>query len=247
MNYKEITREFLLKKYEEVGRDRSIRFAMEMLKSKNHKDDLQFTADLHGEICECVLEIMIEDYRRTHPTSARDWKYCKSVVLKNRNGLDRDFLTEIDFVLMTPECMYLFECKSYSGDKELTGAGKLTRTIMLNGKTNKRSCDVYSQSVIHKDTFYDWIAPFVVKGKEPVVQMCMFDFSLGELVDRRSRASKIEMPCLNCGSVLEYITQPGEVVWDARYFGKLEEKLNMVSAKLRTQHLKYVQSLHRGR
>lgn len=246
MNYKEATREVLLEKYKNIGKNRTIAIAKEMLKSKLHKDDIQFIADFHGEICECVLEILLLDYKREHPELTKDWKICKSVILKDRNGIDRDFLTEIDLLLMTPECFYLFECKSYSGDKVLTGQGTLTRSLMINKKVNKRKCDVYRQSVIHKETCYDWVKSFVLSGREPLLQMCMFDFSLGELVDKRSRASKIEMPCLNETSVIEYVTRPSEVVWDTRYFNKLSEKLQLTSDKLRASHLAYVQKLHKG-
>lgn len=244
MTYKEATRQLLLEKYEKIGKDRTIAVAKEMLKSKSHRDDLQFTADLHGEICECVLEIILKDLVREKPGLTKHWQICKGVILKNRNGLDRDFTTEMDLVLLTPECFYLFECKSYSGDKTLTGQGKLTRSLTIDGVENKRTCDVYRQSVIHKETFYDWMKPFVLKGREPVIQMCMFDFSLGELTDLRSRASRIELPCLNAESVVNYVTQPAEVVWDVRYFEQLCEKLRLVSEKLGASHLAYVKQLH---
>ena len=246
MGYKEATRSFLLKKYHEIGRDSTIALAQEMLKSKEHRDNLQFVADLHGEICECVLEIMLLEFMRKYPDYTKDWQICKGIILKDKSDVTKEFFTEIDLVLMTKTCIYLFECKSYAGDKVLTGAGKLTRSVCINGKENRRSFDVYKQSVLHKEVFYDWLKPFVVRGKEPVIQMCMFDFSLGTLTDRRSRAAKIEMPCLQINSILQYVSQPGETVWDTRYFGQIAEKLQAISDKLRGRHLNYVKGLHGG-
>lgn len=247
MNYKEATREFLLTKYKEFGAKKTISLAMEMLKSKSHRDNLQFVADLHGEICESVLEIVLLEFMSRYPELTKDWRLEKGMILKDKKNISKEFFTEIDLVLMTPACMFLFECKSYAGDKVLTGSGKLTRTVCIDGVQSKKTCDVYRQSVLHKEVFYEWFKQFVVRGKEPLIQMCMFDFSLGELVDRRSRAAKIEMPCLGVGSVLQYVSQPGEIVWDVTYFDPIIKKLQNISDQLRSRHLSYVKGLHGGK
>lgn len=237
MTYKEVTHEKLLSLYKQYGKEKTIALAEKMLHTKAGSDDVDFKRDLHGEICETVLEILILEEMKRNPR-AKNWVYCKGMILKNRDNTQKEFFTEMDIVLFTPECIFLFECKSYTGDKVLVGNGILKRA-------SGNSCDVFSQSLLHKEIIEKWMQDFVVRGRVPVIQMCMFDFSSGEIVDKRSRAAKAEMPCLNASNVMKYVTLPGDRVWDIVGIAQAKPMFDRVSSQLRKQHLTYVRELHR--
>lgn len=238
MTYKEATREKIMALYHDQGFEKALGLAKGIFHSTACIDDVEFRQDLQGEACECILELLVLNQIATNP-KARDWCYNKSVVLKNRTKLEKYFFTEIDFVLYTAETVFIFECKSYSGNKKLTGSGLLTRD-------NGNSCDVYRQSILHKEVISEWLRDFVIKGRVPTIQMCMFSYSNGTLVDERSRAAKIELPYLTPDNVIDYITTPGDTVWDMRAMPQVVKVFNSMSDKLRPQHLKYVKGLHGG-
>lgn len=236
MTYKEATYEKMMEVYQNRGKDGAIKAAEGILHSSACADDVEFKMELHGEVCECVLEILIRDEIKTNP-NAKDWVFCKGTVLKDRKNVKKEFFTEIDFILFTPECVFLFECKSYTGRKELICNGTVRRE-------NGSYFDVYKQSVLHKEVLEKWIEDFVLRGKIPVIQMCMFNFSNGELVDKRSRNARREMPCLDKDTVIPYITIPGDRVWDMGCFPHVRDVFNKNSDAFRQRHLDYVKSLH---
>lgn len=243
MGYKEKTHEVLMNCYQQKGCKVTLEAARTMLLSKRHKDDTKFAIALHGELCETVLEILLKDYMKNHPKETVGWSVFRGLILKNRESVKRDFCTEIDLTLFTPACVYLFECKSYAGDKILTGNGVLTRVSEQNGTSQ---FNVYRQSVIHRDTMLGWIQDFVLPGKIPLIQMCMFNFSRGSLEDRRSNAAKMEMPCLDESSVVQYVLQLTEPVWNPKCLAIAGGKLEEISKMLQKQHLVYVKGLHGG-
>lgn len=216
--------------------------AARLLESRLHGGDFDFVSVLHGEICETVLELKLLEIAMKYPKDTAGWLYNKSLVIKDRHSANCGFCTEIDLVLFTAGCIYLFECKSYSGDKKLVGRGLLRRKTLYEGQVS--SCDIYRQSKLHADTFKPWVVDFVLHGKKPVVQMCIFDFSLGTLSDTRTAAAKKELPCLAEGTVADFVLTRREVVWDLDALRIVSEKLGKLSAKLRDRHLAYVQNLH---
>lgn len=235
MSYKTVTREVLKTKRMEFSLSETIELAQYMLKTGFGKENAKFAFELHGEICETVLEMLLDEVVKKRPECSMQ----KSLVLWNRKNPANGFLTELDWTLFTPECIYLFECKSYSGKKELTGEGILSRE---NGK----SYNVYKQSVIHKETLYDWVEPFVLSGKTPLLQMVLFDFSQGEIEDKRSKVAKMELPVLNERTLLPFLENESksEKVWNTRALREVGEKLSAKSDELRETHLKYVKKKH---
>lgn len=245
MNVKEATRFVLMKKAKENGFNAAYSAAYSTLKSKEQKDNLQFTADVHGEICETVLELRILEFMSKNKEYTKDWRLVKGLILKDRHNLASDFMTETDLFLATPQCLYLFECKSYSGDKVLVKDGLLVR--QLAHEVKPFYCNVYQQSMLHKNVISEWFTDeFLLPGRIPIIQTCMFDFSLGTLVDKRSRAAKIELPCLNINSLIPYLVSQTEEAWDMQALCAVVERLQAVSDKCRSSHLKYVKSLHGG-
>lgn len=226
-----------MKRRTECSLSETISLAKYMLKTGFGKEDAKFAYELHGEICETVLEMLLDEYVKARP----ECTIQKGLILWNKYKPDNGFLTEIDWTLFTPECIYLFECKSYSGKKVMTGAGLLSRE---NGK----SYDVYKQSNIHKETLYAWFEDFVLPNKTPLIQMCMFNFSQGELEDKRTKTAKMEMPVLDEENLLEYLKKESsaEKVWNVKILKIAGEKLAAKSKELQKTHLRYVQKRHGG-
>ena len=241
---KKAVRNTLFQCAKKAGVDGACAMAERLLGSKQHHDDFDFVSTLHGEICETVLELKLLETAWKYPKATNGWVYNKSLIVKDRFNVAGGFCTEIDLVLFTHACIYLFECKSYSGDKKLTGSGLLKRTMKASYENQLNTCDVYKQSKLHLDTFTPWVEDFVLPGKIPLIQMCIFDFSLGALSDERSSAAKLELPCLDEGNVADYILASGEVVWDLNALRIVSKKLDAFSAKTRDKHLAYVKNLH---
>lgn len=241
MTTKEATRWKMLQNYKEKGAQRAVEIGREMMHSSLYANDIKFKTDLHGEITECILEILIREEMRLNP-KARNWFWIKSFVLKDRESFQRDFLTEIDFVLFTEQCIYLFECKSYAGNKQLIGNGTIVRD-----KGN--SFDVYKQSKLHLQVFENWFNAFTEANKIPVYQMCLFNVSNGDLVDKRTRASRLELPCLGIDNVLTYIHSQTsqDIVWDLNTAAQAAELLKTKQDIWHKDHLRYVTALHGGR
>lgn len=241
---KKAVRTALFNCLKQTGFDGAYAMAERLLGSKQHSDDFEFVSTLHGEICETVLELKLLEIARKYPKATQGWSYNKSLVLKDRFSFNSDFYTEIDLVLFTSACIYLFECKSYSGDKQLVGNGTLKRTMKTSYKNQVNTCDIYKQSKLHLDTITPWVEEFVLPGKLPFIQMCIFDFSLGTLSDKRTNAAKLELPCLKEATITDFILASTDAVWDLNALRSVSEKLGIFSAKVRDKHLAYVKKLH---
>ena len=67
MSYKEASRKVLLEYRQSHSLVETIKVAKKMLESKTHKDNVVFHTHVHGEICETILEILVEDYMQRFP------------------------------------------------------------------------------------------------------------------------------------------------------------------------------------
>ena len=147
---KDTTREKLLALRDEYGTETAIEVARKSLKVKASGGD--FKKQFNGEVCEVVLEMILQAMiSQKHP----DWFYIKGLILPDAESNNHEFLTEIDFVLFTKECVYCIECKSYAGDKTITGKG----TINL---ANGDSRDVYKQNSMHLEVLDKMIKAFSI-------------------------------------------------------------------------------------
>lgn len=239
LGYKSATHDKILSVYKQYGLKSVLKSANDILHSSLYHDDVKFRTELQGELCETVLEIIVTD-AIAKESYAKDWFFCKGTVLKDRYNLHNDFFTEIDFILFTAGCLYLFECKSYTGDKVLTGKGLLQ-------SSSGRSFDVYKQSVLHKQVIEGWVNDFALRDRSPRIQMCMFLFSNGEVQDKRDTVSKRELPCLTTDNLLSYLKKKHDPVWDLKYLQKVKATFDKNSPKFRKQHLAYVTGLKERR
>lgn len=238
---KKAVRKVLLRYQRERGTAVAIEVAKNSLKqyieTPDSVDGKSFHTDFNGEVCETVLEMLIDDYKKKHP-QAHGWMFNRSLILSDpTKPRDNQFLTEIDLLLMTPQCFYVFECKSYSGDKTLYGDGKLIRE-----KGN--SCDVYKQNRMHLEVVQKWLDRL---SNRPRYQMVMFDFSNGELHDDRSSVAKAVMPCVNELSFNSLFSGNLDAVWDVDVIKEVHRLFSSETDALRAKHLAYVKSLHASR
>lgn len=228
---KDSTRERLLALRDKYGLDVAISVAKSSLTVATN--DGEFKKQFNGEICETVLEMKIQEIMKEHS----DWFYIKSLVLPDADSTNSEFLTEIDFVLFTPCCVYCIECKSYAGDKELLGAG----TIKLKSGYER---DVYKQNKMHLEVLDKLISPFSLL-EEPVYQMILFDFSKGECIDKRELQAKKEFPLANETTFEKLLKSRKVKVWDMTGLRSAKMKLEKFSKQAHSKHLAYVKSLHK--
>lgn len=228
---KDSTRSQLLLLRDQYGTDVAIKVARSALRVRS--DDGEFKKQFNGEVCEVVLEMFLQEMiKGGHP----DWFYVKGMILPDAESYNREFLTEIDFVVFTRACVYCIECKSYAGDKSITGNGT------INLKSSSR--DVYKQNSMHLEVLDKMISRFSIAEK-PVYQMLMFNFSHGECRDLREERAKCIFPVVDERSFASAITVSDEDNWDLVGLLRAKPKFEKFSKVTRAKHLEYVKQLHR--
>lgn len=226
---KDSTRVRLLGLRKKYGTKTAIAAAKEALRI--YKGDKSFKQQFNGEICEVVLEMLLLDVCATRD----DMFYVKGLVLPDAETLS-EFLTEIDFMIATPRCVYCVECKSYAGDKRIVENG----TIVVQNHDFCR--DVFKQNKMHLEVLNKMIGAF---SKSPRYQMLLFNFSTGSIIDERDERAKRIFPVVDETSIFERMNEDGlSDVWDYEGLLCAKEKLEKFSNKNRARHLKYVQGLH---
>ena len=184
---------------------------------------------VNGEICEVVCGILLEDLKeKGFPII-----YRNSVIVPDVKTKSRSFLTEIDYVVMTPYWVYAIECKSYFGDnKTITDKGE------LHGE--KHSVNVYKQNNNHLQVLAHICKPWRLKGKPARVQSVMFQFAGGTTLDLRNNSDKRKMQYVDERGLQRLITHGTDVVWDINNADILFAKLTEFSSKNKVKHMKYV-------
>ena len=212
-----------------------------MLKSKNS------SADIRGELCETLLVIMLEDFIKKNNLDRAGWFLSKGLILKDLDNPTSEYLTELDITLFTPKKIYLFECKSYKGEK------MVDKELTLYTKSSKgwnKKFDVYDQHTKHFLALYKYLEGFRerVNSKYKPYKIVAFDFSDGDIIDKRAEKYKELFPIKNETNLYDifktYNDEP--IQWDISYVRKVVEKLEETKGSLTAKHLDYVTSLHPG-
>lgn len=220
--------------YQKKGLTPTIQVAHSLL--KRNISDRDLNSVFNGEICETVLQIMITDFIKRNPKRTSFWRFCNNIILSDLETKSDRFLTEIDALLLTPECIYVFECKSYAGEKVIIGDGTITRK-------NGNNCDVYKQNSLHLKILRQWLDRF---SKHPVYQMVLFNFSNGATKDERSYEAKKIMPCINEDSLFGMLHESRLEVWRPADLDIISTQFQRETDTLRRKHLEYVKSLNHG-
>ena len=245
ISYKDNTNEILLDYYYENGFDKAVAVAKSMYDINLKKAKKSFKTDVNGEVCETVLEFGILEFMRKYPKACQDWVLKKGLIVKDINDPNNGFMTEIDLVLATPQMIYLFECKSYTGKKVLTNECTIT--------TPTRSFDVYKQNFLHAKTFLAQFTPYRCNKDSEIfpIQLVLFSLAKGEIVDSRSAQNKALMPLVEIENLFALLaknipTSKKKVptLWKMLYVKKALDIISNRSDEYRNKHLKYVKSLH---
>lgn len=202
------------------------------------------TPVIRGEICEVVLLVMLEDYIKKNNLEKEGWFLCQGLILKDLENPLSNYLTELDITLFTPKKIYLFECKSYKGDKKFI---KECTLVLKNRKSNK-SFDVYSQHIKHYKALYKYLVKFKypLETKYKPYKIACFNFSEGVVTDERDSKYQNLFPVLDESNLYDlfstYKSEP--VQWDINYVRRVVSILDVSKKTLTDSHLKYVTDLH---
>lgn len=240
MSFKDNTHDILISYYHKNGIENTIKVAKAMLESSTHKDNKTFHTHVHGEICETVLECIVDDYFNKFPVKTHNWFYEKGLIIKDIKNPNSGYFTELDFTVFTPQKLYAFECKSYGGDKSIIDKCKIV-------KKKGGSFDVYKQHEMHARVLSEQLNPFrkSVDIDKPAYQLILFDFALGETNDKRKDIDKVIMPCLNEKNVLNIfkLNENGSIIWNMPPLEKAVKIISQHRKKNAEKHLEYVKNL----
>lgn len=244
MSYKDASRRVLLEYRQSHSLAETVLVAKKMLESTTHKDDVVFHTHVHGEICETVLEILVEDYMQRFPVKTKDWFCAKGLIIKDINNPDSGYFTELDYTVFTPQKIFAFECKSYGGDKKITD-------ICTIRKKKGGSFDVYAQHERHAIVLSEQLRPF---RKSQYIgcqayQLILFNFSVGETNDTRTVRNKLLMPCLDETNVLNIfsIYENDPEIWNMIHLRKAIKIIQKHGKENTKKHLAYVKDLKRNK
>lgn len=243
MSVKNKTNNTLLRYYSENGFESTVRVAYSMLGSKTYSGKGNFHSELHGEICESVLEISILEYIRTHSTKCKNWFYRKGLILKDVENPDSKFLTECDLVLFTPQRILIFECKSYNIEKVIEDKCTIK---CKNGK----QFNVFNQNYLHYKVLIKQFGKFSLVNciTNTMCHIYLFDFSNGKTTDNRDKKYKLLMPHVtvnNIFSILESLNGPSR--WDLSYCKRAVDIIDSKKDENTIKHLQYVKDLNNRR
>lgn len=244
MSYKEASRKVLLEYRQSHSLVETIKVAKKMLESKTHKDNVVFHTHVHGEICETILEILVEDYMQRFPVKTKDWFCAKGLIIKDINNPASGYFTELDYTVFTPQKIFAFECKSYGGDKKITD-------ICTIKKKKGGAFDVYAQHEKHAVVLSEQLRAFRKSqyiGTQ-AYQLILFNFSTGETLDTRTVQNKLLMPCLDETNVLNIfsIYENDPVIWNMEYLKKAIAIIQKRGDENTKKHLSYVKDLRRNK
>ena len=245
ISYKDNTNEVLLEYYKENGFQKTVAVAKSMYNVNLKNTVKNFKTDMNGEVCETVLEIGILEFMKRYPQACKDWVLKKGLIVRDINDPNNGFFTEIDLVLATPQMIYLFECKSYTGKKILTNECTI--------KTPKRTFDVYKQNFLHAKTFLAQFTPYRCNKSSKVfpIQLALFSLAKGEIVDKRTDINKTLMPLIEIENLFSFLakniptsTNSVPTLWKMNYVKRALDIISNKSDEYRSKHLKYVKTLH---
>lgn len=172
-----------------------------------------------GELAEVYLEIIVNDFVKSH----KDIIYSKNVVIPVEGGKT----TEIDLVAGSPYSVIVFESKSYNGKKILKDKGTL-----VNSWT---SLDVWGQNSHHVLCFDKVLRSALINKNSVRFNMCLFNYSKGEIVDERNEKYKALFPVIDKTTLTGYledcllnVKKGKDVVWD---FERLKQILILLDER----------------
>jgi len=238
--YKDSTNRLLKEYCSEHGLDMTISLGRAMLEAKKSSRDKSFYTDVNGEVCETVLELIIDQYILDNCLKEEGWFYKKGLIIKEPKQVNT-YYTELDLTVFSPQKIFIFECKSYSGAKTITDTCTIRRK-------NGNDCDVFRQNYKHANALANQFSPFRTNkaSEEAPYQLVLFNFSCGSVNDVRPALRQVMMPCLDETNIVNifdvYRNHP--IIWRMDKVRQAADIIDKHSDENRSKHLSYVKSLH---
>lgn len=259
MSLKTSTNQVLHEQYQQYGLSYTVSLATAIIGRENARKRIKGSHDrsvISGEICETVLELAIKDFMNLNPEKTRDWHYVKGLVLKDTKNPNSEYLTEIDFVLFTERRIYLFECKSYKGDKVLTGEGTIKRK-------GEKDFDVYKQHSKHASVFLGNFKAFFDedvltttchyldddRNTPSACKLVSFLFAAGTVQDKRKGEWKYNFPFVELDRLFHLMLEDEKLqpCWNLKQTREVVTIIEKHKEAYTRKHLAYVTNLHRGK
>lgn len=195
---------------------------------------------IRGELAEILLECCLIEFVKTHPSCV----YIKNCCIRKKNPTQGSTYTELDLTLFTPYRAYLFEVKSYVGEKTLVDECRLTRK-----KGN--DTDVYRQSAHHMEHIHWYVGDCIThKAKHSPYRIVFFDFSNGELKDARTEQAKRIIPATDFSNVLAYLDKEyntlTDKIWDIQSVYTITQCLEYESEANMRKHVGQMIAMRKG-
>lgn len=216
----------LMQLYEQKGYDVFKKVCGEMRSNKGlSSSDFGF---FKGEACEAFLTATIREFIKKFDLP---WKVYTSLIVKHRDESLEGGVTEIDVTLVSQEMITVFEAKSYSGKKTLTGK------CSINHSTGKK--DLYGQNSLHCESLLKLIRDYNINGNAGM-KSALFWYADGTLTDKREDAYKAIMPAITEDNLLAYLTALTNLTdkyWNQSIFQRFDEISKMHTVE---EHRKFV-------
>lgn len=231
MDLKTSTRTLMLECYRQDGIRAVKEKTRQLIKQcESNTVNYKLRMDIKGELAEVVLECYLMELQKSIKPSV----ISKGLCIRDRNtGLT----TEMDVCFFAPTRIYMFECKSYSGQKTLT------KECTLTNKTTSK--DVHGQSLHHMKILNQYLTPYRVntrdKGQSPY-KLILFELSTTDCDDRREDRWKKAVPLVTLDQldafVVKEFSREQKINWNVQQMLPMLNSLDKQSAVNFKEHLK---------
>lgn len=225
-----ITRDAVMNLYLKKGikaADAKVRQLLEQCEITS-KDNIHDRGTIKGELSEIYLEYHLLWWME----HAQYLTTVKSLCMKSKES---NATAEIDILLASPCRIYLFECKSFKGDKTLT------EECFLKGKSSEK--DVYEQSKYHLKILNENICDCHYPGKYKTkpYKLILFELSTTGIDDQRTEQWKKTIPLLTMDTLDSWIAgelqRNSQVQWDYEKLTKVLAELDAKSEEMFKFHM----------
>jgi len=166
-----------------------------------------------GELAEVFLTHTIEEWIKRNNLSSK-WRVYPHYYIPYRSGKGH---TEIDVLLVSRNCIVVFEAKSYSGEKFVVGDCSV--------KVKGRLTDIFSQNSLHCKALYEHIQDLVL-GTSGAMKSIYFSFATGSLIDERTVDNQRLMPAIDEEMLPHFLNalekNATTITWSSEIFTRVE-------------------------
>jgi len=166
-----------------------------------------------GELAEVFLVHTIEEWIKRGSLGSK-WKVYPHYYIPYKSGRGH---TEIDVLLVSRNCIIVFEAKSYAGNKVIV------RDCSV--KVKNRLTDIFSQNSLHCKTLYEHIQDLVL-GNSGAMKSVFFSFATGNLQDDRTPDKQRLMPAIDEILLPHFLNALEKnaitVTWSSGIFARIE-------------------------